>query len=248
LLRLLFILSLLLVALQGFTQRVKSFNLPKYDQVPLHFGMALGLNRMDFTIHNSANFFFLDSIYSIENTPMFGYNINMVANYNITPLWSVRCLPGLNFGQRNLEYWVRDDTTMYKHTMILESTYLDIPVLLEFKSIRLNNFRPYIVGGGSIKLDLAAQKKIKDEEKPKIRLRPFSYYYEIGIGTDFFLMYFKFAMELKFAVGINNVLVPDNTQYSAAIERMNSKLIIFSILFEGSDIRYFRLFKKRGGG
>ncbi|MGQ9847961.1 MAG: type IX secretion/gliding motility protein PorT/SprT [Bacteroidales bacterium] len=221
-------------------------NLPKYDVIPLHFGMSLGFNYMDFTIHNSSSFWVLDSIYSIENIPQVGLNINIVSNYNIPYSdFSIRFLPGLNLGQRNLEYWIKKDTIYYSHTMKIESTFLDFPILLEYKGVRINNFRPYLIGGGSFKVDLASQKRIRDEERPKIRLKRLSYYYEIGFGTDFFLQYFKFAMEVKYVVGINNVILRDNTQFTQAIERMNSKMIMLSFTFEGSDIRIFKFGKRK---
>lgn len=215
----------------------------------MHFGMSLGFNQMDFTIHNSGLMLTsaIDSIYAIENIPQLGLNINIVTNFNFHKYFSLRCLPGLNFGQRNLEYWVYDpvDSVFYTHIMKLESTYLDVPLLLEYKARRMSNFRPYLIGGGSFKIDLAAQKKVKDEEKPKIRLTRTGWYYEVGFGTDFFLEYFKFALEIKYVVGINNVLKKDPTEFSKAIERMNSKMIMFSFLFEGSDIRIFKFGKHR---
>ncbi len=172
-------------------------------------------------------------------------NINIVSNWNFHPSLSLRFLPGLNLGQRTLEYWVRDDSVFYSHVMKIESTFLDFPVLIQYKGARINNFRPYLIAGGNVKVDLASQKRIRDEEWPKIRLKRMSYYYEIGFGTDFFLEYFKFALELKYVVGLNNVIVPDNTQYTRAIERLNSKMLMLSFTFEGSDIKFFKLFKKR---
>ncbi len=232
-----------------YSQTMRPLNLPKYDIMPLHFGMSLGINQMDFTIHNSGKFLtpLIDSVYSIENKPLVGLNINIVSNYNFHKNFALRFLPGLNFGQRDLYYWVRKDSTYYTHVMKLESTYLDLPILFEYKGKRLTNFRPYLIGGASFKIDLAAQKKVKEEDKPKIRLSRTSVYYEVGFGTDFFLEYFKFALEIKYVVGINNVLVPDPTQFSEAIDRMNSKMIMVSLTFEGSDIRVFKIFNRRSG-
>ncbi len=244
-----FFLFLLWCSEWSFSQeRTSPHNLPKYDVIPLHFGMSLGMNYMDFTIHHAAAIYTMDSVMSIENIPQLGLNINIVSNYNITPAFSLRFLPGLNLGQRNMEYWLRkNDSTYYKHIMKIESTFLDFPVLFEYKGARINNFRPYIIAGGSFKIDLASQKRIRDDERPKIRLTRLSYYYEIGFGADFFLPYFKYAMELKYAVGINNVIVPDGTQFSRAIERMNSKMIMLSFTFEGSDIRIFKMFSRKKG-
>lgn len=233
-----------------FSQREVPKNLPKYDQQKMHFGMALGLNNMDFTIHNSVDFFMIDSIYSIENRRNVGFNINIVSNYNLFPNFSIRCLPGLDFGQRNLEYEVfSNDSVFSKVDMIIESTFLDIPLLFKYKSDRVNNFRAYIVGGGAFRYDLAARKFIKPEEQPKIRLKKSDWYYEVGFGTDFFLEYFKFALEIKYCVGIRDMTVHDSSQFTRAIDKMNSKLLIISLLFEGSDASNFFSFfdrSKRG--
>lgn len=223
------------------SQHNKSLNLARYDAVPIHFGMSLAVNTMDFTINKSGLFLTntIDSIFAIESGRTVGFNINMVSNYNIARFFSIRFLPGLSFGQRDLEYQVYDKSTnlLTKHIMKLESTYLDFPVLIQYKSARLNNFRMYWIAGGCYKYDLAAQKKINPDELPKIRLKSNSYYYTLGSGADFFQEGFKFAVELKYDIGINSVMVKDNTQYTKAIEKMSSRIITLSFLFEGSDIR-----------
>ena len=227
-------------------QIVKPMNLPKYDKQYMHFGMSLGLNTMDFTIRPSARIYTEDSVYNIENFRQPGFNISIVVNYNIFDNLSFRFIPGLLFGERDLRYAVKEnDTTFSTVLMKIESTFLDFPFLLKYKSDRLNNYRVYLIGGGSFKYDLAAKDKIKPEDRPMIRLVKPDLYYEIGGGIDFFLQYFKFAIELKLAVGIRNVVVYDNSQFTTSIEKMNSKMVILSFLFEGSDLSNFNLFTKR---
>jgi len=229
------ILLVILVNFNGFAQRGKPLNLPKYDIVKLHFGMALGFNRTDGLVHNSDKFFGLDSVYSVECQAMPGFNINIVVNYNFNQYWGARFLPGLNFGQRNMHYVVYNGTGFNEKIMQIESTYLDFPLFLQLKSKRVNNFRTYIVAGFSYKFDLAAQKKIKEEEKPKIRFNRNVYNFEVGVGTDFFLQYFKFAIEARFIAGLNNMIVPDNSQYTTSIESMKNQMFFVTLLFEGSD-------------
>jgi len=239
----LFVIVSLLLPLPLCAQQLKPLNLPKYDQIPIHFGMSLGFNTMDFGVKHSAFLYSADSVYSVENIPRPGININIVSVWQFKPLFSIRFLPGLNFGQRDLVYWVYKDSAYHQHTMMLESTFLDFPLLLQYKANRYNNFRPYVVAGGSFKIDLAAQRRIKAEEMPKIRLKRFTTYYEVGLGTDFLLEYFKFAIELKYAVGINNAMVRDNSQYTKVIDKLNSKMIMLSFTFEGSDLRSFKGFR-----
>ncbi len=229
------ILLIVITNLDGFSQRSKPLNLRKYDIVKLHFGMALGFNHTDALIHNSDKFFGLDSIYSAECQAMPGFNINIIVNYNFNKYWGARFLPGLNFGQRNMHYVVYDGANFYEKIMQIESTYLDFPVFLQLKSQRVNNFRVYMITGLSYKFDLAAQKKIKEDDKPKIRLSRHVFSFEVGAGTDFFLQYFKFAIEARFITGLNNMIVPDNSQFTGSIESMKNQMFFVTLLFEGSD-------------
>jgi len=229
----------------AYSQRVKPLNLPKYDMVKLHFGMALGINNMGAQVQLSDNFFALDSIYSAECNPQYGFNINIVANFNLNKYFSVRFLPGLNFGQRNMEYIVYSQKTdeFSKKIMEIESTYLDFPLLFQLKAARLNNFRAYVIGGLSYKLDLSSQKKISDEEKPRIRFKPNVFSYEVGVGTDFFLQYFKFSIEAKMSFALNNVLIQDDSQYSSSMQSLSPQMFNITVLFEGSDVEGLNFLK-----
>ncbi|MFO7791027.1 MAG: porin family protein [Bacteroidales bacterium] len=224
-------------------QRRVPNNLPKLDNQPAHFGYSLGLNIMDFTLKPSAEFFNFDTVYAVENRPYVGFNINMIPNLRLMKYLDLRFNPGLNFGQRDLEYKLLEDGVFRKHVMRIESTFLDFPFLLKYRAERYNNFRPFLVGGASIRYDLAAQKKIDPDDKPKIRLNPMDAYYEIGLGIDFFLEYFMFAVEVKGSFGALNAVRYDNTEYTNYFERLNSKMLIISFHFEGGKIDKISWFK-----
>ena len=241
------LLIILLIPAFSFSQKAKPLNLPKYDLVKLHFGMAIGINQMSATINQSDNFFNADSIYSVECNPQVGFNINIVSNFNINKYFSVRFLPGLDFGQRNMEYVFYNGTKFESKVMEIPSTYLDFPILFQLKAARLNNFRAYLIGGLSYKYDLASQRKIADDERPKIRFKPNVYSYEVGFGTDFFLEYFKFALEAKFTFGVNSVVVYDGSAFASSMDRMVPKMFSVTMLFEGSDsegINFMKWFRK----
>lgn len=213
-------------------QFTRPINLARYDNQTIHFGFTLGLNKMDFTVKNSGDFFNLDTVYAVENQPMMGFNLGIVSDLRLNQHWNMRFLPGLIFGQRNMEYLIMKDSSFTTKVMKIESTFLDFPLVFKYRAQRINDYRPYLLVGGSFKFDLAAQKEIKEEEKPKIRLHRSDFYYEAGFGIDYYLPYFKLSTELKFAIGIMNIIKADNTQYTTAIERLNSKMIILSFHFE----------------
>ncbi|MFN8254129.1 MAG: porin family protein [Bacteroidales bacterium] len=234
----LFLLNTIMMA----GQKQKILNLPNLDKTWLHFGFTVGTNIMDFSIVKADNFFNtteFNQIYAIENNSDFGFHLGPVSNLRISDYFHLRLLVDLSFGQRNLTYWTVLDTTdinpvISKHVMKISSTYIEFPLLLKYKAMRLNNFSPYLIGGFNPKIDLAAQKKIKDEELPKIRLQRLDLAYEIGTGIDFYLPYFRLSTELKYSVGLRNLMVPDGTQYSEAVQKLNSRIWMISFHFEGS--------------
>ncbi len=221
-------------------------NMPNYDKHPLHFGFSVGFNSMDFGLVHSADFlasngdegYKINEIYGIENYSHTGLNLGPISSFRLGNFFDFRFLINLSFGQRDLYYKVAQDTTngqpqFYTHIMKMESTYIEFPLLIKYKARRLNNYRPYVIAGFNPKLDLAAKKKVKEIEMPKIRVKNFDVFYEIGSGVDFYLPYFKFSVELKYGQGLLNLLRPDGTQYTKALDKIYSKMWIVSFHFEG---------------
>lgn len=236
------------LAISAFPQRDVPQNLPRLDTQPIHFGYSLGLNMMDFSIRPSDVFALgssMDTVYAVEVKKYVGFNINMIANVRLGKYFDLRFLPGLNFGQRTLKYKITRNGMFRGHEMMIESTYLDLPLAVKYRAERINNWRPFITGGASARVDLAAQKRIRPEEMPKIRLRPFDAYYELGIGVDMFLEYFMFGVELKASWGMLNLIQYDETQYTSYYDRLNSRMLLLSFHFEGGRLDRFG-WKRKG--
>ena len=56
--------------------------------------------------------------------------------------------------------------------------------------------------------------------------------YELGFGTDYYTVYFKFSIELKMMYSMRNMLKRNNTVYTNSIENLKSKIFQLSFLFE----------------
>ena len=237
-------LSLLLISLSSIAQplKKKQKNLPDVDQKWLHFGFTIGTNIMDFSIVKADDFFSetqFNQIYGIENRPNVGFHLGPISNLRLGEYFDLRLLINLSFGQRDLTYRLVEDTTaanptLSTHKMKLASTYLEFPLLLKYRAMRIDNYRPYLIAGINPKIDLAAQKKIKESELPKIRLKNFDLAWELGAGIDFYLPYFKFSPELKYSNGIYDIVERDKTQFTSSIKHLHSKIWIFSLHFEAS--------------
>ena len=241
-------ITLLIVCVQSLAQREKPYNLPYLDDHRWHFGYSLGLNSFDFMIRPSDNHLINskgDSVFAVEVKRYVGFNINMISNLKLSKYLDVRFLPGFNFGQRTLDYKYKKRGEFYKQSMLIESTFIDLPIDFKYKAERINNWRPFLIGGGSVRYDLSHQKKISPEDMPKIRLRPFDVFYEVGMGVDFFLEYFMFGVELKGSWGVRNIVAYDNTCFTDYYRKLNSRMLLLSFHFEGGKTTDFGWLKRK---
>lgn len=217
-------------------QKRQVWNKPLYDDSPFHYGFALGINSFSARTVNSASFMAMDTVFSIETEAEPGFAILMVANLRLADNFDLRFTPGLVFGQRNLHYLidsVNDGATLpTDHVMRIESTYASFPLLLKYRSVRVNNYRPYVLAGVSWGIDLESEKKIRDEEFPKIRLAHHDFYVEAGFGIDYYFPFFKLSSEIKFSFGLRDLLVRDGSPYTNALEKINSRIVSLLFYFE----------------
>jgi hypothetical protein len=230
---------LLLLNLTASGQRQKPKNASWYDDKLLHFGFSLGFNAMDFNITPNQEYLAVDYLYPDVTALNPGINIQIVSDLRAAKFLDIRFLPGVSFGQRVVSYYsVKDpgNPVIYNEGQKIESSFLEFPLLLKFKGERLNNMRPYIIGGFNYRYDLAGKKEFDPEKPVYIRLKRPDLYYEAGAGFDFYLTYFKLSIELKMSRGFGDVLVkeavPNHEEYYNAIERMSSNIWILAFHFE----------------
>jgi hypothetical protein len=225
----------LLIQCNLWGQKQKPKNESWYDEKVLHFGFSLGLNTMDFDITPAEQYLKTDSLYPEVSRLNPGINIQIVTDLRPAKYLDIRFLPGVSFGQRNIRYY--KNQVLINGQQRLESSFLEFPLLLKFKGDRLNNVRPYVIGGLNFRYDLAAKKEIIPEERPVyIRIKRPDLYYETGAGLDFYLTYFKLSVELKMSNGLRNIIVRDApagyAEYCNAIEKMKSQIWVLSFHFE----------------
>jgi hypothetical protein len=225
------LISLLLFAsVQG--QKPKIQNYSTHDDHPIHFGFCLGLNTMDFIVKPNYQTFLKDTVLADVSSPSVGFHIQIVSNYRLGEYFDLRFLPGISFGQRDLNFFKKDKLIEHGKQK-LESNFLEFPLLLKYKGKRLNNVRPYLVSGINCRYDLA--KTFSEDNDIFLDLKDFDFYYEAGTGLDFYLQYFKLSTEFKVSYGFRNVLKSRNSsnlQFQSSIDWLNSMLFMVSFFFE----------------
>lgn len=205
-------------------------NLPNYDKKPIHFGFLIGLNNLDFKITPVTN---MDNdVYVIQSQEQKGFNLGVVNNIRLNNNFDLRLIPTLSLAERRIFYSIIDNTVLIEEDKKIESTFIEFPISLKYKSLRYNNGRAYILTGLKYSLDLASQRNIDDEGLEIVKIKKDDFSYEIGLGLDFYLPYFKFSPEIKANFGLTNLIVNDGSIYSRSIKEMKTRGFTISITFE----------------
>ena len=211
-------------------------NLLKYDNKPFHFGFSLGYNLFDYRISSKPDLAEYDSLMVVNTHGMSGFSLGIVTNLRLGKYFDLRMIPGLSFGDRSVHYTIRYSSGNELVTAKdLESVYLDLPILLKYKSSRmLNNVRAYVVAGGQYTFDMisAKKKKAPDNGEVVLKLNPHDVQAQVGVGFDFYCTYFKFSTELKMSFGFLNMLVPEDNMYATSVTGLKAKNLQISFIFE----------------
>lgn len=230
-------LLLVFASLASFAQEREIYR-EEQDQKPYYFGLSLSVIYSRFQIEHHPSFLEQDKILVAEpaNTP--GISLRLVAGLNLAPRWELRFNPGLIFTDRPIIYELNrayppDIDYGYSPKKSVESIITTFPLDLKFKSDRIGNFRVYMLGGGKIDMDLAsnAQKRKADDQ---VRIKKYSYGIEGGIGFNFYRKSVTVSPEIKISNGLNNLHDRNpNLNYSGVLDRIQSRMIVFTIHLEG---------------
>lgn len=199
-----------------------------------HFGFTLGYNNSSFYYDTKPDFTFEDSLLSFNVVGAPGFNLGIISSLHINNNLKLRFIPGLSFQERILEYrFLESDSAILTETDRLESTFVDFPLLLKWRTDRINNWCVYLLGGIQASIDMASRDKVINNNANIVKIRRFDQAFSIGGGFDFFLKYFKFGVELKLNTGIPNLFINGNNQFSDPLTRLRSKSWVLSFTFEG---------------
>jgi hypothetical protein len=216
--------------------RIVTENLPNFDLHRFHFGFLLSYNTSDFYMKLKPGALGTDSLLFVDHVRQPGFNLGIVASLNMNKNLSLRLLPTLSFQDRILRYgFRRQNGTVADFDKTVESTYLEFPLHLKFRSDRIRNFAVYMLAGGKFGIDMATKKDVNNDidDEIVVKLEKYDYSVDVGAGCDMFLPYFKFGMELKHSIGIPNVAIDDGTKFSTPIESIRTKVWVLTFTFEG---------------
>ena len=209
-------------------------NLQYFEKDRFHFGFSLGGNSTSFKMNYDLTA--IDSLTSIETNGQAGFNIGLVASMRFNRYFTLRFTPTLAFAQRNVEYTFANEPINIKATRIVESTYLQFPLLVKYRSQRNGNFAAYIIGGANYAYDLSSQYGVNNDvviSDQVLKINRSNIFAEGGFGVDLFMAYFKFSIELKYSHGLTNIIIEDGSFWVQPITDIRPKMFTVSFHFEG---------------
>ena len=227
------IILLLIICFNNFSQNKgsKVENHQNFDKKKLHFGYYIGLNQYNFKIDYKEN-----PNYTTQVEEELGLNIGLIGDFRINEFLNLRFEPGLHTNKGALKFNERSNFTQNSDTLrSIKSTYIHIPILLKFSSKRIDNYRPYLIGGISTSFNLSSNENSPEDNKNNVfRLKSNNLYYELGFGIDFYLQYFKFSPSIRGLFSLKNEIVPDNdidSPWTGNIRKFSTRGFFINLTF-----------------
>ena len=210
----------------------QSINQENHDNKPYHFGINLGYNTSHFSFTHHPRFLQYDSIMGVESINSSGVNLAWLVNVRMNDHFDLRLHPlDLTFSEKAFLY--RENYSMDTlSTKKVQSITLSFPVHIKFSSDRIKNMKVYTIAGGKFDYDLASNANAEKAED-LIKLKRSDLSVEVGIGFHIYFPYFVLSPELKLSSGLVNLHSRDvDLKYSNVIDKINSKMVTFSITVE----------------
>jgi opacity protein-like surface antigen len=223
------------MALSASSQKRRNVdNLPTFDDPKIHYGFYLGINQNDFKVnYRPSNF----PSTIVEIKPTLGFNVGLIADFRVHKNVNLRFEPGLISNSKTI-YFNNSPTLNTERDSIREigSTYLHLPLVLKLSSDRWNNIRPYVLAGISYDHNFSSNQENSDDNfSGEFRMKTSNFMYELGVGVDIYLSFFKFSPSIRGVFAMNRELIDDNNSnspWTSPINIFSTRGVFLNFSFE----------------
>ena len=199
-----------------------------WDKQKVFWGYYLGLNNRDFKISYNTT----DVFINVKSSS--GFEVGLIGDLRLHKNINLRLEPGLSSNTKTLEF-TNIEGNDFVRIREVNGTYLRIPLLLKFSTDRLNNMRPYVVGGVSFDYNFSSnQDNPNDNLDGEFRMTKNNFMYEIGIGVDLYLPFFIFSPSIRGVFAINDELIRDidpNSQWTGPVDFLGTRGVFIKFAF-----------------
>lgn len=202
-----------LIAFAGLAQQKKYVRVfhEFYDEKPLHFGFLFGFASSNFNLESDYLISKPDSM--LLSPRNFGFQIGGIVNYALNSHWELKSGVNIALYDRKLTFTTQPQYT----TLTRESTWLEIPALIKYRSTRRKNHRLYLVGG----FKFGAEANVK-RKSSALTTNTTDFTIEYGFGLEQFFQFFKFTPEIRFSHGLINKYSPPGVHGDLWYQKVNN--------------------------
>jgi hypothetical protein len=234
---LVFYLSFGAVSAQS-TRRKKAveINFERYDEVMRddkpnkkrhHYGFQLGAFSSRTVVNMSGKMSLdNDTILKVSSPSSSGFLLGFIFNVKLSDeLWNFRFLPNVSFYERQMKFNYSNGKSVVQNS---EAAMFELPFLFKYQAVRRLNSRFYLVGG----LSLATQVGGKRDDPRFLNYKRENIEIVYGVGADLYFRYFKFAPEIRFSHGLEDLHKRGNNLFSQSLDRVSTHRVALVLNFE----------------
>lgn len=203
-------------------------HLERYDDKHIHYGFFFAVPVTRFSVGYSPQFLTADSASRIYSPNKGSFRVGFIVNKLINERFDLRLTPAVSLFSREVLYDYPGGTSKKE---VRESTWLDFPLLLKYKSERRNNSRMYLLAGGTFSVETNVRRK-ENIGATRLSTGTMDFSIDYGVGFEQFFEYFKFAPELRFSHGLVNLYRPTNNTAGIGINRLTTHTVTLYLNFE----------------
>lgn len=201
------------------------------DQDRFHFGFVMGLN----VASARAELGTLprlgvqgDTLIGLRQQSQPGVNIGLIANLKMTRNLDLRFVPAISLQQRNFNFDFSDGSTEARK---IEASYLDLPLLIKYKSDVYKNYRVYVMTGPQYSINLSSNERVQNDPT-LLRITQTDLSWRVGFGLNLYGDRVKLSPEISYTFGLRNVYVPGAEDVPGAIRSIYHSALIIAFNFE----------------
>ena len=206
-------------------------NNPNYDDRKLTYGFLIGIHSTAYKVRYSDMFVTpqFDTLFSVDPAWNAGFSLGFIVNYKLGDFFDLRLTPKVAFYEHSLMYKYTDGQAAFEERV--ETTMVEFPLLLKYKSERRGNIRMYMIGGVKPAVEASGKKK-EENVTNALEVTGGNLSLDFGFGFDLYYPLFKFSPEIRFSKGLVDILDNRVNPLGQPIDRLSTNTITVYFLFQ----------------
>jgi Outer membrane protein beta-barrel domain len=210
-------------------KRAKRSN-AEYDKRTITYGFSIGIHTSAYQLKYADEFVTskYDTVNSIQPEFSTGFSLGFLINMRFNDQLDLRLMPKAGFYEHRLNYYFTNRTSKFQ---LVETTMVEFPLLLKYKSQRRGDLRMYVAGGITPAFE-ARNKGDLESITSRLPINKGNLSVDTALGFDFYFPLFKFSQEIRFSKGLVNVLGNGSGAFQDPIKSLNTNTVSVYFIFQ----------------